>query len=210
MAEIALYNIDGEKVGEVAASDALLDAPANEALVHQALVDVDRACRLYAGKTKTHSEVTGTTAKWFRQKGTGRARHGSREAAQFVGGYKAHGPKPRPAKARMPKRMRRAAMCGALSGKRRQGRLTLLDEFVLDEISTADFVQVMDNLEATGRVLVVVGPTEDAGRAVYLSGRNVRGVTVRRAPHLSVRDLLGADRVILTRASVGTLEETWC
>ena len=210
MPEIALYNIDGEKVGEVALSDALLDAPENHALVHQALVDVDRARRLYAGKAKSRSEVTGTTAKWYRQKGTGRARHGDREAAQFVGGYKAHGPRPRPEKVRMPRQMRRVAMRGVLSGKRRQGRLTLLDEFALDEISTADFVQVMDNLDATGRVLVVLGPAEDEGRAVYLSGRNVHGVTVRLAPHVSVRDLLAADRVILTQASVGMLEETWC
>ncbi len=210
MPDVPVCDVNGDQVGEASLSDQLLAAPLNEALIHQALVDLDRARRTYSAHTKTRAQVRGTSGKWYRQKGTGRARHGDRQPPIFVGGGVAHGPRHRPAKRRMPKRMRRAAMRSVLSSKRCDGRLTVLDEFRLEDISTAEFIKVMDHLNARGRVLIVLGPEEDEDRTVYLSSRNVRGVTLRTAPHLSVRDLLGADRVVLTQASVATLQETWC
>jgi large subunit ribosomal protein L4 len=209
MAEAALYNCDGEKIDQVALADALFDAAANEALVHQALVRLGRVRRVGMPMTKRRSEVSLTKAKWYRQKGTGHARHGARSVPGFAGGAKAHGPRGRFAPSRLPRRMRRQAMFAAVSDKRRHGRLTVLDRFEIDDYSTKRFAEILDNLEAYGRVLVLIGPGEDGNQRIYRSGRNIAGVTIRVAPHVSLQEVLGADRIIVTRQALGTLEEVW-
>ena len=209
MADAALYNSQGEKVDDIALPDAVFDAPLNNALVHQALVRLGRVRRVPSARVKTRSEISRTTAKWYRQKGTGHARHGSRSAAGFVGGYKAHGPHGCKTEDALPRRMRRQAIFVAVSDKRRHGRLTVLDRFEIDAFSTKRFVEILENLEAFGKVLVLVGPKEDPEEKIYRSGRNIPGVTIRTAPHVSLQDVLGADRVIVTRSGLETLQEVW-
>jgi large subunit ribosomal protein L4 len=209
MAEAALYNCDGEKIDQVSLSDELFDAPPNEALVHQALVCLGRARRVGSAWTKRRDEVALTKAKWYRQKGTGHARHGARSVPGFVGGAKAHGPRGRRAPGKLPRRMRRQAVCAAVSDKRRHGRLTVLDSFEIDDYSTSRFAEILENLEAYGRILVLIGPSEDPDEKVYRSGRNIVGVTIRVAPHVSLYEVLGADRIIVTREALGRLEEVW-
>jgi large subunit ribosomal protein L4 len=153
--------------------------------------------------------VNRTSAKWYRQKGTGHARHGSRSANLFVGGNKAHGPHGRKPADGLPRRMKRQATFAVLSERRRQARLTVLDGFDIDGYSTRRFREILDSLDAFGRILVIIGPAEDSDERIYRSGRNIPGVTIRVAPHLSLDDLLRAERVVLTRAGLKTLEEVW-
>ena len=209
MAEAALYNCDGEKVDQIALPDEVFDAPPNQALVYQAKVRLGRVRRVGSVDTKTRSEVVATTAKWYRQKGTGHARHGSRSANIFVGGNKAHGPHGRKTTDGLPKRMRRQAMFAVLSERRRHSRLTVLDAFGIEDYSTRRFREILDGLDAFGKILVVIGPEEDPQEKIYRSGRNIPLVTIRTAPHLSLDDLLRAERIILTRAGLKTLEEVW-
>ncbi len=209
MAEAALYNCQGEKVEDLVLPDPLFDAAPNEALVYRALVRLGRVRRVGSVNVKTRDEITRTSAKWYRQKGTGHARHGSRSAAGFVGGYKAHGPHGRRTWDALPRQARRQAMCAVVSDKRRHGRLTVLDRFEVDDYSTKRFAEILHALEAHGKVLVVVGPQEDPEQKIYRSGRNIPGVVIRVAPHLSLSDVLGADRLILTRGGLETLQEVW-
>jgi len=209
MAEAALYNCEGEKVDQIALPDEVFDAPPNQALVYQASVRLGRVRRVGSVDTKTRSEVVATTAKWYRQKGTGHARHGNRAANLFVGGNKAHGPHGRKTTDGLPKRMRRQAMFAVLSDRRRGSRLTVLDQFAIDDYSTRRFREILDSLDAFGKILVVLGPKEDPDEKIYRSGRNIPLVTIRTAPHLSLDDLLRAERIVLTRAGLKTLEEVW-
>jgi len=209
MAEAALYNCQGEKVEDIVLPDPVFDAAPNEALLYQAVLRLGRVRRVGSVSTKTRDEVERTSAKWYRQKGTGHARHGSRSSAGFVGGYKAHGPKGRRTWDGLPLRARRQAMFAAVSDKRRHGRLTVLDRFEIDDYSTKRFAQILHNLEAHGKVLVLVGPQEDPEQRIYRSGRNIPEVTIRIAPHLSLQDVLAADRLILTRSGLETLQEVW-
>lgn len=209
MADAALYNSAGEKIEDIDLPDQLFDAAPNEALVHQAMVRLGRERRVGSAHSKTRSQMRMTTAKWYRQKGTGHARHGARSAPLFVGGAKAFGPRGRKATGSMSKRMRRQALLAVVSDKRRQGRLTVLDGFEIEDYSTKRFAEILNNLEAYGKILVVLGPEEDGEQRVYRSGRNIPGVTIRTAPHLSLDDLLKADRLIVTRQALATLEEVW-
>jgi large subunit ribosomal protein L4 len=209
MADAALYNCSGEKVDQIVLPDQLFDAAPNTTLVHQAMVRLGRVRRVGSVDTKTRGEVSRTGAKWYRQKGTGHARHGSRSANLFVGGNKAHGPHGRNLTDGLPKRMKRQAMFAVLSERRRQARLTVLDEFDIDGYSTRRFREILDSLDAFGRILVIIGPAEDSEERIYRSGRNIPDVTIRVAPHLSLDDLLRAERIVLTRAGLKMLEEVW-
>ena len=209
MADAALYNCEGEKIEQISLPDELFEAAPNHALVHQAVVSLGRERRVGSVGSKTRAEMKMTKAKWYRQKGTGHARHGARSAPIFVGGGKAHGPKARKTDGNLPKRMRRQALLAVLSAKRREARVTLLDGLAFEEYSTKRFAEILENLEAFGKVLVVVGPAEDEDDKVYRSGRNLPGVTIRTAPHLSLDDLLKADRLILPQQALVKLEEVW-
>lgn len=209
MAEAALYNCEGEKVDQISLPDELFNTTPNEALVHQALVRLGRERRVAGARTKSRSDVSLTKAKWYRQKGTGHARHGARSVPGFVGGAKAHGPRGVKKSASLPRRMRRQAMFAAFSDKRRRGRLTVLETFDIDDYSTKRFAEILENLEAHGRVLVLISQAEDRDDRIYRSGRNIAGVTIRVAPHLSLYETLAADRIIVTRAALSTLQEVW-
>jgi large subunit ribosomal protein L4 len=209
MPEAALYNCDGEKIEQISLSDQLFDAAPNEALVHQALVRLGRVRHVGSPRTKGRSEINLTKAKWYRQKGTGHARHGARSVPGFVGGAKAHGPRSRAGSARLPRRMRRQAMSVAISDKRRHGRLTVLDRFDMDGYSTKRFAEILDNLEAYGRILILIGQRENRDERIFRSGRNITGVKIRVAPHVSLSEALAADRIIMTREGLQALEEVW-
>jgi len=209
MADAALYNCSGEKVEQITLPDEVFDAAPNQALVYQASVRLGRVRRVGSVDVKTRGEIAKTTAKWYRQKGTGHARHGSRSASIFVGGYKAHGPHGRKTTDGLPKRMRRQAMFAVLSERRRGARLTVLDEFAIDDYSTRRFREILDSLDAFGKILIVIGPDEDPDEKIYRSGRNIPLLTIRTAPHLSLEDLMRAERIVLTRAGLKKLEEVW-
>ncbi|MGD8237361.1 MAG: 50S ribosomal protein L4 [Armatimonadota bacterium] len=206
MPELALYNMEGQKVEQIALSDAVFGLPMNMGLLHQATVAEDTARRRFSARTKTRSEVRLTGGKLYRQKGLGMARHGSKRAPIFVGGSVAHGPRAGRRRKRLPKKMRRKALMAALSAKTADGDLTVVDEVALDDFSTKTIISMLDNLDAEGRVLLVLG---DRDQKVVKSCGNVVALEVQIAPELTLREVLGCDCLIITRDAVQKLEEAW-
>lgn len=207
MPEVALYDTQGEKVGQVELADEVFATTVNHDLIHQAVVCVERAMNQDSARTLGRSEVRLTKAKWYRQKGTGRARHGARSAPIFVGGGVAHGPREPRSKPKMTRRMRRKALAAALSAKMHEGAIMVVDEVSIDEISTKRFVAMLEGLGAEGRILMVLGSDEARDEKVYKSGRNIPKLVMRESPHINARDIIWAETIIFSQAGLKALSE---
>jgi large subunit ribosomal protein L4 len=203
MMQVTVRNIAGEAVEEIELQDHIFAIEPNKAVMHQALVRQLANARQGTHNTKTRSEVRGTTAKWYRQKGTGRARHGDRKAPIFVGGGVAHGPKPRSYKKDMPKKMRRLALRSALSAKALAEQIIILDDIQFNEPKTKNMIQALDSLDVKGSVVVLLA---ERNENVERSIRNLANVKYLRASYLNIRDLLGHDYVIIPKASVEIID----
>lgn len=201
--QATVRNIAGEVVEEIELQDHIFAIEPNKAVMHQALVRQLSNARQGTHNTKTRSEVRGTTAKWYRQKGTGRARHGDRKAPIFVGGGVAHGPKPRSYTKDMPKKMRRLALRSALSAKAVSEQIIVLDDIQFDNPKTKNMIQALDNLGVKGSVVVLLA---ERNENVERSIRNLANVKYLRASYLNIRDLLGHDYVIIPKASVEIID----
>jgi large subunit ribosomal protein L4 len=200
---VAAYSAAGEPIGEVELTEAVFGAQPHKAVVHQALVAELAAERAGGASTKTRGEVAGSTRKIWRQKGTGRARHGSRKAPIFVGGGITFGPRPRDYSQRLSKAMRRLAVRSALSDAAREGRLIVVEGFGVTEGRTVEVVDLLEGLGVEGRV-VFVSPSDD--HLVRRASRNVPDVAVLSPDGLSLAALLAADRIIIDKAALGTIE----
>ena len=207
MPQVALYDREGEKLGQADLSDELFAAPVNPDLLHQAVVAVEQARHYDTAHTLRRSQVKLTKGKWYRQKGTGRARHGARSAPIFVGGGVAHGPSGRRRKPKLNRRMRRQALAAALSVKLHEGAVIVVDEIGVDEISTRKFKEMLEGLGAKGRTLAVVGSAEARDELVYKSSRNLPKLVVRESPHINARDVIWAETVIMSEAGLEALDE---
>src|SRR6188768_264025 len=174
MPSTTLYDRTGKAVGDVELSDELFAAPVNEAVLHQAVVAQLAGRRTGTHDTKTRGEVRGGGKKPWRQKGTGRARQGSRSAPHYAGGGVVFGPHPRSYEQRLPKRMKRLALHGALTSKFDDGAIRVVDELGLDAPKTRELVGYFDALKAGGRILVIASGDTN----LELSARNLPGVTV--------------------------------
>jgi large subunit ribosomal protein L4 len=206
MPTTTLYSKSGTEAGTIDLPDALFAAPVNEAVMHQAMVAQLAGRRLGTHDTKTRGEVRGGGAKPYRQKGTGRARQGTRSAPHYAGGGVVFGPHPRSYAQRLPKRMKRLALVGALTSKFGDGAVRVVEDLALDAIRTRDLVGYLGALKASGKVLVVeAGPDE----RLVLSARNVPGVNIIRADSLNIVDVLEADVVLITAPSIPTLAEVY-
>jgi large subunit ribosomal protein L4 len=183
----------------VTLAESLFAAPINEALIHQAAMRQLAGRRIGTADTLTRGEVSGGGAKPWRQKGTGRARQGSRRSPQWAGGGVVFGPHPRSFEQKMNTKMRRAALRGVLSAKQADGALRVVEGFDLAAPRTRDFVQLLDGWKAEGKVLLVL-PARDA--TVELSTRNLQHVRVILADSLNVVDLLDADTIVFTQAAL--------
>ncbi len=192
--KVSVLNMAGSKVGEIDLPSAIFEAKINRGLMHQALVRQLANARRGTHSAKTRSEVRRTTAKWYRQKGTGRARHGSRRAPIFVGGGVAHGPKPRSYRKEMPRKMRRAALRSALSAKASSGDIVVIDKLEVDQPKTKQIVGLLDALTGQQNALILLAGQD---RNVELSSRNIPSVKVLPATYLNIRDLLGHQKVVL-------------
>ncbi len=206
MPQLALRNMSGERVGEVEVSDRVLGVEMNLDLLHQALRAVEGRRHVGQHRTLTRGEIDLSRSKWFRQKGLGRSRHGSRSANVFVGGYKAHGPHGARRVPRLPKKMARKALLSALSEQVRDGVVTAVEGFELPQISTKLVAEALRSLGAEGRVLLVLSADEYRDETLYLSCRNIAGLVRREVPHFSVRDVLWASHILFTRAALEALE----
>jgi large subunit ribosomal protein L4 len=196
MTTLDVLNIEGEKTGEVELPAELFDAPANIPLMHQVVVAQLAAARQGTHKTKTRGEVRGGGHKPWRQKGTGRARQGSRRAPQWKGGGVVHGPVPRDYSQRTPKKMIAAALRGALSDRARNGRIHAVTELVEGQTpSTKSAKAFLATLTEHKQVLLVIGRSDEAGA---LSVRNLPGVHVLAPDQLNTYDVLHADDVVFS------------
>lgn len=200
---VPVLNMQGETVQETELHPEIFEARVNIPLMHQALVRQLANARQGTHSTKTRGENNRTKAKWFRQKGTGRARHGSRSAPIFVGGGVAHGPKPHSYKKQMPRKMRRAALRSMLTVLLAEERIVVVDALQLPVSKTKEAVKVLRNLSVTGKVLILL--SED-NEVVERAVRNLPKVDTLHAGYLNVRDALSADHVIVPLSALVVLE----
>ena len=198
--KVDVLNLEGKKVRTAELPAAIFEAPIKPDLMHQALVRQLANARLGTHSTKTRSEVSGGGRKPWRQKGTGRARAGSTRSPIWVGGGKAHTPKPRSYALRMPRKMRRAALRSALSAKAAQSEIVVVDELRLEAAKTGQMAKALNSLMGGASALIVMAaPDEGVERSV----RNLAGAKTLRAQYLNIRDILGFDRLLLP---LGALE----
>jgi large subunit ribosomal protein L4 len=206
MPNAPLYDRTGKSVGSVELADALFAAPVHATVLHQVVTAQLAGRRLGTHDTKTRGEVRGGGAKPYRQKGTGRARQGSKSAPHYKGGGAVFGPHPRSYEQRLPRKMKRLALRGALTAKLGDEAVKVIDTFGLGEIKTRELVGVLGALEANGRVLVVA-PSRD--EKLELSARNLPTVEVILADSLNVVDLLRADVVLIEQPALARMEEVY-
>ncbi len=197
------YDITGERVGEAELRSDIFEAPLNVPLMHQAHTRQAANARLGTHKTQSRSEVSRTTRKWYRQKGTGRARHGSRSANLFVGGAVSHGPKPRDYSKKMPQTMRHAALRSALSVKAQDDQIVVTDVLEMETPRTKRFAAFLEALDLDGSVLLLLG---EPNEVVEKSARNLPQVKVLRANYLNIRDLLVYDYVLVPMDALQMIE----
>jgi large subunit ribosomal protein L4 len=206
MPQTTLYDRTGASVGSVELHDGLFAAPVNEAVMHQVVIAQLAARRTGTSDTKTRGEVRGGGKKPYRQKGTGRARQGTPSAPHYRGGGVVFGPHPRSYEQRLPRKMKRNALRGALTAKLGDDAIRVLDTFALEAIKTQDIANVLAALNASGRVLVV-SPSSD--EKLRLSARNLPKVVVILADSLNVVDVLNADTVVIEQPALARMEEVY-
>jgi len=156
-------------------------------------------------KTKDRTEISRSTRKVFRQKGTGGARHGSLKSGIYVGGARIHGPRPRDYSFKLNKKLKRLARVSALSYKAKENQIFVIEDFNMTTPKTSEFVAMLKALNINGRSLFV---TPDTDKNIYLSGRNIVGNTVMRAADINTYEVLKAHSLILTESSISKIEET--
>lgn len=199
---VDVLNAKGKKAGKAELPANLFDVQTNVPLIHQVVVAQLAAARQGTHSTKTRGEVAGGGAKPWRQKGTGRARQGSRRAPQWVGGGVVHGPQPRSYAQRTPKKMIAAALRGALSDRARDGQLYVVDSLVEGEVpSTKAALATLAHIGDVAKVLVVLDRTEDVA---WLSVRNVAEVHALAVDQLNTYDVIVNDKVVFTSAALDT------
>jgi len=200
---VPVRNVSGEKVKEVELKDDIFAVPINESVMHQALVRQLANARLGTHKTKTRGEVSGGGRKPWRQKGTGRARHGSIREPQWRGGGIAFGPRPRSYRQKMPRKMRRLALKSALSVKAADEQIMVLDAIEMPEPKTREMEIILDSLDIYSTALILL-PEQNTN--VEKSANNLPYVKTLRAQYLNVRDILGYDYLIMPLGALEVIE----
>ena len=196
-----LYWADGTRSGEVDLNPDIFGIEPNEAVMHQVITAQLAAARAGTHSTKTRSEVRGGGRKPWRQKGLGRARHGSIRAPQWIGGGVAHGPKPRDYSQRTPKKMKRLALRSALSARAADGQIKVVEDFgAWDEPKTKNATALLAAMGVTGKVLLLA---EDHERLAIKSFRNIEGVIASNLGQANTYDVIWAETVIMSK---GTLD----
>jgi large subunit ribosomal protein L4 len=196
MASVEVRDQSGKKVGEQELDPAIFDVPVNVPLMHQVVTAGMAAQRAGTHSTKTRAEVSGGGKKPWRQKGTGRARHGSNRSPVWVGGGISHGPKPRDHSKRVPKKMKRLALVSALSDRAREGRITVVDGLSFEAPSTKAALDVLEGLKAEGLVLLVLGEPDEV---VQKSFRNLAHVRIAYSGNIGTHEVLYADWIVFTK-----------
>ena len=205
MANVTVYNMEGNEVGTMDLNDAVFGVEVNEHLVHLAVVRQLANNRQGTQKAKTRSEVSGGGRKPWRQKGTGHARQGSTRAPQWTGGGIVFAPTPRDYTIRLNKKEKRAALKSALTSRVLENKFIVVDELKLDEIKTKKFQNVLNNLKVN-KALVVVDENSDN---VVKSAKNIQSVKTAYVNTINVYDILKYNTVVATKAAVANIEEVY-
>ena len=205
MANVSVYNMEGNEVGKIDLNDAVFGVEVNEHLVHMAVVAQLANNRQGTQKAKTRSEVSGGGRKPWRQKGTGHARQGSTRAPQWTGGGIVFAPTPRDYTIRLNKKEKRAALKSALTSRVLENKFIVVDELKLDEIKTKKFQNVLNNLKVN-KALVVVDENSDN---VVKSAKNIQSVKTAYVNTINVYDILKYNTVVATKAAVANIEEVY-
>ena len=203
MAKVDVYNLKREKVGSVDLADEVFATDVKEQLFHEVVVAQLASRRAGTHAAKERSAVAGSSKKIYKQKGTGRARHGSIRAPIFVGGGRAHPPKPQDWSYRPPRRVRVAALKSALSLILKEGRLTIVDSIDLGEVKTKKLAGVLVTLQAGKKTLVV---DEGSNQNLRLSIRNLENKLFLPPEGVNVYDLLRHDHLVLSKGAIKALE----
>jgi len=203
MTVMDVYNLQKEKISEMELNDDIFDVPVKKHVLHQVVVSQTASHRLGTASAKGRSEVKGSKSKLYRQKGTGRARAGSPSSPTRRGGGVAFGPVPRKYTLRVPKKVKKAALCMALTDKVQTDRLIIIDDFNLPEIKTKSFVEIMKTFDADKALIVTVEKIENLEK----SSKNVPRVKVMRYQGLNTYDILKYDQLFLEQSAVGKIQE---
>jgi len=203
MSTVNVVNINNEKVEEIELNDAVFNREVKEYILHDVVRMQRAARRAGTASTKTRVEVSGGGAKPWRQKGTGRARAGSRTSPIWRGGGVTFGPKPRDYSFKLNRKVKKQAVAMALSARLQEGNLIVLDDFQMDAIKTKLFVNAMNTLEVPSGLIVM----DDASENLTKSCRNVNGFKVLPSGGLNVYDILLHKKVILVKPVIESLEK---
>ena len=205
MANVSVYNMEGNEVGTLELNDAVFGVNVNEHLVHLAVVSQLANKRQGTQKAKTRAEVSGGGRKPWKQKGTGHARQGSTRSPQWTGGGVVFAPVPRDYEIKMNKKERRLALKSALTSRVQENKLIVLDDLKLDEAKTKAMQAVLNNLNVSKAMVVLA----DNDQNVVLSARNIPNVITALPNTINVYDVLKYNTVILTKSAVASIEEVY-
>lgn len=201
-----VYNMAGEKVGEIELSDAIFGIDPNKSVLHDSVKNHLANCRQGTQSALTKGEVSYTTAKPWRQKGTGRARAGYKGSPVWTHGGVAFAPKPRDYSYTLNKKVKRLALKSALSAKAAEEAIIVIDDLQVEEIKTKAFAQFLKNINVSGKALVV---TENVDEKVVKSARNIAGITTTIATILSPYMILNNRKLVVSKAALAKIEEVY-
>ena len=201
-----LFNMAGDQVGEVALSEAVFGVEPNESVLHDSVKNHLANCRQGTQSALTKGEVSYSTAKPWRQKGTGRARAGHAGSPVWTHGGVAFAPKPRDYSYTLNKTVKRLAIKSALSSKAAEGEIVVIDTLAMPEIKTKAFRTFLDQIDVTGKALVI---TKEVDESVIKSARNIPGVETTFANVINPYDVLNAGKLVVDKAALETIEEVF-
>ena len=205
MANVTVYNMEGNEVGTMELNDAVFGVEINEHLVHLAVVRQLANRRQGTQKAKTRSEVSGGGRKPWRQKGTGHARQGSIRAPQWTGGGVVFAPVPRDYSVKMNKKERRAALKSALTSKVQDNKFVVVDSLTMAEPKTKEMQRVLNNLKAEKALIVIAADDKN----IALSARNIENVQLSTVNCINVYDVMKHQTVVVTKDAVASIEEVY-
>ncbi len=205
MANVTVFNMEGNEVGTMELNDAVFGVEINEHLVHLAVVRQLANKRQGTQKAKTRSEVSGGGRKPWRQKGTGHARQGSIRAPQWTGGGVVFAPVPRDYEVKMNKKERRAALKSALTSKVQDNKLLVVDSLTLAEAKTKEMQKVLTNLKADKALVITAADDQN----VAISARNIADVQTATVNTMNVYDVMKHNTVVVTKDAVASIEEVY-
>lgn len=206
MAKVKMLKMNGTAAGDITLKDDVFGVEINEFAVHEVIKNYLANQRQGTQSAKTRSEVRGGGAKPFRQKGTGRARQGSRVAPNHVGGGVVFAPKPRDYSYKVPKKMKRVAMKSALSSKVKENEIIVIDDISFKEPKTKEMVEFLSKVNAAGKALIV---TPETDTNIIKSASNIPGVQTTHVGQLNVYDIINNTNFIVTKEAVKKIEEVY-